>query len=357
MADIIIGKIMAIWQIIVTLKGTFLDIDGFGSFDEYGQLLVEYKRRHAKVTDTTHSANCFAGKKYSRRILSAIWDYIVSIITKIVFYHASEESTTKFGVLLGTKSSKSSKFFLKDLQKNNIQILTFLLKLSRKVGFQNLTGSIFCILSNIVCSKSEMKHKQIKIGPEIFLALDSILDNGLELASHSQDCWKHIFKCCQFISNIEEIVVKSNTISSPRVEKISNLKTRRSLEVNFDSRSQSEEIWLGFIGKPEKNQYENMTHILQEYKSNLKSDVLSGEVLTKCVNLLVYKIEKLFSDASSHLNLMSFLGYLRELCFQSHKELILLNSKNMFMKGLKSQETFYINQLSEAMLKCIRYIC
>ena len=113
---------------------------------------------------------------------------------------------------------------------------------------------------------------------------------------------------------------------------------------------------MGFIGKPEKNQYENIAHILQEYNIG-KSDVISGEVLTKCVNLLVHNIERLFSDASSHLNLMSFLGYLRELCFQSHKELILLNSKNMFVKGLQSQEAFYINQLSEAMLKCIRYIC
>ena len=351
---------MANWQIniLVHLKSTFSDVDGFGTVEEYGQLLVEYKRRHAKVTDTTTSVNCFAGKKYSRRILSAIWDYIVSITTKVVSYHASQEMTTKFGVLLGSKSSKTSKFFLKDSQKNNIQILTLLLKLSRKVGFQNLTGSIFCILSNIVCSRSEMKHKQIKMDLEILIALESILENGLELASHSQDCWKHIFKCCQFISNIEEKVVKSDTISSPRVEKTSNSKTRRSLEQSLDFRSQSEDIWLGFIGKPEKNQYENITHILQEYNiGNLKSDVISGEVLTKCVNLLVHNIERLFSDASSHLNLMSFLGYLRELCFQSHKELILLNSKNMFVKGLQSQEAFYINQLSEAMLRCIRYIC
>ena len=332
----------------------FLDVDGFGTIDEYGQLLVEYKRRHDNVPDTSMSDNCSAGKKYSRRILSAIWDYIMSITTKVFSYCESQEVASKFGVLIGSKNSKLSKISLKDLQENNIKILSLLLQLSRKVGFQNLTGSIFCTLSNFVCKKPENKQKQIRIDSKILLTLETILENGLELASHSQDCWKHIFKCCQFISNFEEYVLKLSRMSLPRIEKTSTSKIR-SLEPNFDSKYQKQEIWLGFVAKPEKNHYVNLNQIFKEYNICIqKTDVLTGEVLIKCISLLSCGMERLFSDASSHLNLMSLLGYLRELCFQSHKELILLNGKNVNLKS--SCGTYYISQLSDAMLRCIRYV-
>ena len=51
--------------------------------------------------------------------------------------------------------------------------------------------------------------------------------------------------------------------------------------------------------------------------------------------------------------MMSYIGYLRELCFQSHKELILLNNQKNIAPA-QNQETFLVSQLSEAMLRCIR---
>lgn len=67
----------------------------------------------------------------------------------------------------------------------------------------------------------------------------------------------------------------------------------------------------------------------------------------------LYDSFRLFSDASSNLNMMSYVGYLRELCFQSHKELILLNNKKSAGQT-NSQDTFLVSQLCETMLRCIR---
>ena len=321
--------------------------------DEFGQLLVEYKRKQCKVLDESEDAKCMAGKKYSRRILSAIWDYVVSISTKVVSSTASQEFQSSFGLLIGSNSTKISKSCLKDSQISNINVLSMLLKIARKVGFQNLSGSIFCLLSNISCnvSKPDKKSKTFKYSKDIILAFESVLENGLELASHSQDCWKHIFKCCQHINSIEKDLYIPDKLVSPRPEKEPFSKPKNSLELSFDMKTNSEEIWLGFIAKPETNKYENIEEILMESKIDMnKSENLQPEVLSKCIYFLTQKIEDLFSNASSHLNLMSFLGYLRELCFQSHKELILIGSR----KSVSRQDTFLVTQLSEAMLKCIR---
>ena len=123
---------------------------------------------------------------------------------------ASEDLTSNIGIILGTKNAKFAKHSLRDCVTNNIKILSLLLKISRKVGMQNLSGSIFCLLTNIICAthKTEKRSKFPKLEAEVILAFESLIENGLELASHSQDCWKHIFKCCQHIYTLEDNLFK-----------------------------------------------------------------------------------------------------------------------------------------------------
>ena len=319
--------------------------------DEYGQLLIEYKRKQIKVTDTIETEKEEAGRKFTRRVLSATWDYIVSICTKIASNSLSEEISSNISMILGSRNAKSARHSYKDSVINNIKTLALLLKISRKVGMQNLSGSIFCLLTKIICSnyKTEKRSKLPKLEAEVILAFESLIENGLELASHSQDCWKHIFKCCQHIFILENNLFKT-TKDSPRIEKASMSKTRSSLDKGaFETRTPSEEVWLGFIAKPETSQYENVSKILEEGNMDATNSILSQELLSKCIPFLTQSIENLFSNASSKLNLMSLLGYLRELCFQSHKELIVLKGGNA-----TKQETFLVSQLSEAILRCIR---
>ena len=333
------------------LNAILLDIDGFATVDEYGQLLIEYKRKQIKVADITETEKEEAGRKFTRRVLSATWDYIVSICTKVASSSFSEEISSNISMILGSKNAKSAKHSFKDSVTNNIKTLALLLKISRKAGMQNLSGSIFCLLTKIICSnhKTEKRSKLPKLEADVILAFESLIENGLELASHSQDCWKHIFKCCQHIFNLENNLFKTAK-TSPRIEKATMSKTRSSLDKgSFETRTHSEEVWLGFIAKPETSQYENVSKILEEGNMEATNSVLTQEILSKCIPFLTQSIENLFSNASSKLNLMSLLGYLRELCFQSHKELIVLKGGNA-----TKQETFLVSQLSEAILRCIR---
>ena len=224
------------------------DVDGFATVNEYGQLLVEYRRKYQEQSqDLNDSMKSLAGRKYSRRVLSAIWDYIISISSKIVSATSSKDLSSNISSILSSKVSKSSSLSQKEARSNTISILTLLLKISRTVGFQNLSGSVFCLLSNIACvdQKPEKKQKLLKLYTDDVLAMESVLENGLELASHSQDCWKHIFKCCQFINSIEEDLFKPEKLKNPKLERITSStssKERNSQESGFEPRSNSDDI-------------------------------------------------------------------------------------------------------------------
>ena len=100
-----------------------------------------------------------AGRKFTRRVLSATWDYIVSICTKIASNSLSEEISSNISMILGSRNAKSARHSYKDSVTNNIKTLALLLKISRKVGMQNLSGSIFCLLTKIICSNSKTEKK------------------------------------------------------------------------------------------------------------------------------------------------------------------------------------------------------
>ena len=338
----------------------FPDIDGFGRIEEHGQLLVEYRRLERRSSSNQvgeeEEDHILAGRKYARRILSAIWDHVISISSKVMSSSVSQELSANLGVLLSSKKTKSHKASLKEAQLRNIKVLQSLLRISKKVGFQNLTGSVFCLLTNIACHgpASQTSHKPVKnlkLSSESLLALESIITNGLELASHSQDCWKHIFKCCQYVRSVEDLMFspRLETAASPRLE----ARVRRGLEQSFDGRGQCEDGWLGFVAAPETEEYKAISDILTEAGLEPdKAETVQGRTASKCVCYLMQQIDKLFSSAASHLNLMSLTGYLRELCFQSHKELIALNNKAV-VAGVSRQETFLVTQLSEAVLRSV----
>ena len=182
------GNFLKIKKIFFIIQLSSSDIDGFGSTDEHGQLLIEYKRLQEKPLDSDKLQNIMAGRKYSRRILTAIWDYIISICTKVLSNSALQEIKSNLGAFLGSKRAKSSQTCLKEAQQINMKVLQSLLRVSKKVGFQNLSGSIFCLLSNEICLRMspDKKRKSSKFSCESILAVESVLSNGLELASHSQ---------------------------------------------------------------------------------------------------------------------------------------------------------------------------
>ena len=112
-----------------------------------------------------------AGRKYSRRVLSAIWDRLLSISSKVMSSSVSQELTSNLGSLLTSNKNKSLKNCLKEAQFRNIAVLQTLLRIAKKVGFQNLSGSVFCLLTNVACQPltSEKRRKNLKLSSHSLL--------------------------------------------------------------------------------------------------------------------------------------------------------------------------------------------
>ena len=184
------------------------------------------------------------------------------------------------------------------------------------------------------------------------LALEAVVVQGLELASHSPDCWKHIFRCCQLVATLEQNLSKAATGSSPRsIPGGRPIGSRDSIDSTTEFRSPAEEIFMGFSARPREDEVqESLSMLLIDAKVDIAGNmVLKEDILIQCINHLTHKIDKLFSSASSNLNLMSFLGYLRELCFQSHKELLLLSPSSQI-----TAPSLLISTLCEALLKSVK---
>jgi len=81
------------------------------------------------------------------------------------------------------------------------------------VGLQSRCGSVFSLLASAACPDSgdrgespgkrrlgrprgvlRLLQKQHKLHTSHVLSMDVLLGRGLELGSHSPDCWSHVFR-------------------------------------------------------------------------------------------------------------------------------------------------------------------
>ena len=330
------------------------DIDGFGSTEEHGQLLREYRRlQEGPSQELKVATSQLAGRKYSRRIISAVWDYAVSICSKVTSACAVSTSSS-LPSLLGTRKAKNGRGHLREAHLLHLRVLQGLLRLSRRVGYQQLSGSVFCLLTSEVNRGLGIPggRRANRVSTATMLALESVVVQGLELASHSPDCWKHIFRSCQLVARLEQSISKATTGASPRpLPGGRPLGSRDSIDSTTELRSPAEEIFMGFSARPREDEVqESLSMLLIEAKVDIVgNENLKEEILIQCINHLTHKIDKLFYSASSNLNLMSFLGYLRELCFQSHKELLLLSPSSPI-----TGPSLLISTLCEALLRSVK---
>ena len=338
------------------------DLDGMGSTEEFGQLLREYKRLELIHRDSDLIGEIDAGKKLTRRILTACWENIISIFSHPL---GNDDQGTlmqsSIGMLLGAKNSHRLRRAGKETKIKTLQGLRCLAKLTKYVGLQNRCGSVFCLLANAACPvsdkdtggsrrKKKSRKDVVKIYPEILLSMEILLCEGVEIASHAQDCWKYVFRCCQYISNLEQnqptpfLTIEKAGLSFP--SPLSSPSHQRS----------SERVNLGDTG-------ESINKILAKYVDKQSNNALSQEDTSKAINLLSQHIEKLFDAAATKLNMESYNAFLAELCFHSHKELICLypqKNQNLSTKLRKqgsvqeAEKCLFINNISEVVLKSVR---
>ncbi|XP_059476210.1 brefeldin A-inhibited guanine nucleotide-exchange protein 3 isoform X2 [Neocloeon triangulifer] len=384
----------------VALINLLTDVDGLSNNNQGGQMLTDIckLRRTTSVSETTLEVE--AGMKLSRRILTCCWNSMLTVLTNTIGEGCSETSgVTSLQLLLGTDRARSKHKLVREAVIASHEGLQIAARLSNILGLQSRSGAVFGLLASACCkenrhSKQEAhKHRlrRLKLlhkGTEKLhtthaLSMHVLLTTGLEVGSHSTDCWQHVFRCCTYVSTLEYYIFSQNEKLEKKttaiLSKSSKVETtsvdKLDLDV-LDDEQICEDVY-GFLTSSSGVATNNSSipDLLQESKADANSHgVLNQKYTGLVVSTLSQHVDRIFDEAAMQLNLKALIGFLSALCSESQLQLFSQSAvsassgketsksnahwwQQLITSGLKSNkfsDALLLNRITQVMLKCVR---
>ncbi|GFS27280.1 brefeldin A-inhibited guanine nucleotide-exchange protein 3-like [Elysia marginata] len=345
------------------------DLEGLGTTEERGRLMSEYREEYdgCDVPDADKERKVEAGKSLAASVMSACWPEVLNILSVMLNDPSSSGGVgggnaggggsvlgrPSLALLLATDSAQE------DVRRARSAICTSLNGLQRAaklccvLGLQQLCGNVFSQLARTSCVKEDFraataaattagdtgskshskassllssgvgstKTKLVRLHAAHVLSMDVVMTTGLEMGSHSADCWKHVFRCCAHISELEHTYFSqgNNQSSLPKVtaEAQKHL-TGQSTEA--DGSCDPDLYAVPVMAAVPVAPRINVPALIQQssLESGWDNSLAAGGVLTfaqasKALCGLSQEVDSLFEDAADKLCLEALLGFLKEL--------------------------------------------
>uniref|UniRef100_A0AAG5DLN3 SEC7 domain-containing protein n=1 Tax=Anopheles atroparvus TaxID=41427 RepID=A0AAG5DLN3_ANOAO len=289
-----------------------------------------------------------AARKIARRLLTCCWDSMVAVLTAGLGEAGSSHTARLMKLSKKTlrvkKESKSSGETLYALSLDGLHAAA---TLSNALSLQHLAGKIINLIASNVCQNA---------GPKIpashALSMDVVLSGGLELGSHSADCWLPVFSVCRHVTQLEHDLFSSqsstgSTVGNASSSGVGQCKDASSLDAKGDGREQSDRLHLSpysvdedetcvdvysFLQAPNTNTNINVITILKAYTGNDVINLTQTDT-AKMLCALSHQADILFSEAAERLSLPALQQFLKSLCRASREQLYRTTSMK---KGKKS---------------------
>ncbi|XP_053390612.1 brefeldin A-inhibited guanine nucleotide-exchange protein 3-like, partial [Mercenaria mercenaria] len=218
------------------------DIDGEGSHAIGGQMMRgSVLCEEDTGTPASDSELVKAGKLLASEILSTCWDGILDVLSVLLNGKSAIGVTNTFAIMIGTEGAKEESLRKREALCKCLDGLQTAAKLCCSLGLQERCEGVFALLANTSCVMEDFKHatfsppdratqkssillqskpKLVRLHAAHVLSMDAMMTTGLEIGSHSADCWKQVFRCCAFISELEHTYFSSgnNQSSLPRIQ-------------------------------------------------------------------------------------------------------------------------------------------
>ncbi|XP_071818615.1 brefeldin A-inhibited guanine nucleotide-exchange protein 3-like isoform X3 [Apostichopus japonicus] len=373
---------------------TFLkDIDGMGSQAVGGQLLQEASflyDQSAQAFLADHHPAPQAGSKFTRHILTAFWQNILSVLSVPISTNLSVEVKGQ------ESSSKESKSRDEDVLCLSLDGLRKAAELTCKLGLQKRCAGVFAHLAEASCtdtgsdSSNEKGNRSRKVWPSRTpsgmrlhavhaLSMDAILSMGVEMGSHSAECWKHVFRCCAYVSQLEHTqFTKDKGVPSPQtiIPKVNDSKAG---EATFDlGNLDSAPAYTPVSLPPDQSDFDSdqsVQDIVKKEKmekgfeiSSATGALLAPSCASKVLCSLSSSVDRLFEEAALKLNLKALLSFLQELCAASQLQLYNTYPTQKKVKSLviptspsksvstsdKAETSLHLYRMGDVILKCVR---
>uniref|UniRef100_T1KAA6 SEC7 domain-containing protein n=1 Tax=Tetranychus urticae TaxID=32264 RepID=T1KAA6_TETUR len=327
------------------------DIDGDsdtpGSYE-----LSDYRKLTQTSLQLTNPVNDGqnVGRIIARRVLDTFWDSIISIMESIFTSDANSSNQSPFLLILNHGSEKDNTE-RRSILINCLATLQTASKLCIALGLQSRCNGIFHLLSRSIlvsplskidkendiwienkgAKSNQSKKTPISLHVSQVLSLRSMLTAGLQIATHCEPCWDYMFQSCTFISELENEYFSSRTKKPLKSRLSSLLRSRKQSNDPLPEFSQIEvsSNFLGLETESDVNKcLEQCINAVINEKNGRKGDgILVDSLLERSLECLSHLSDRLFTEATSRLNLKSLLAFLEALISNSSRQINALSKK------------------------------
>ncbi|XP_061176274.1 brefeldin A-inhibited guanine nucleotide-exchange protein 3-like [Saccostrea echinata] len=357
------------------------DIDGLGNHEKGGQFLSSFSSVQTEDEIDNKDSLIKSGRMFARHVLSKCWDSILDVLSVLLNGKSSCGISSSLGLLLGTEGAKEESLRAREAICTSLNGLQRAAKLCCALGLQEYCGAVFCQLASTSCvtldtqrspvlerkslnKPTSHKPKLVKLHASHVLSMDVVMTTGLEMGSHSADCWKHLFRCCAFISELEHTYFSmgNNHSNLPKLQQ----------ETAVDSENQEN---INYIDEPELYSMSttaavpvapriNITELIRQsgIESGWERSITGGGVLnaaqsSKALCGLSQEVDRLFEEAANQLNLQALLDFLSELCDSSQHQLFSLTQQVPWEGGSRESQlppnSLHLYRLQEVLMKVV----
>lgn len=340
-----------------------MDRDGLDSRKIGGQFLCSYHdvedidRLSSSVGEVDNPLAVQAGTKFAYKILVVCGDAIVDVLSVLINGQNACGITSSLVLMFNAKEESRK---AREAICTSLEALRTTAKLACTLGVQEMCGAVFQQLAAASCVVEEVKQginsnkpklggisipslpnnkgKLVRLHAAHSLSLDLVLSTGLEMGSHSKDCWRHVFQCCAHISELEHNyfsagVSKVHTTAAKAVAqvKLEQIDDAYTMGYNMDFNDR-DGMFPSNLPLEHVTPEINVSELVQQSSADAgwDSSFSSGGVLTtdatsKVLCGLSQAVDRLFEDATNCLNMKALVNFLCELCAASQHQLSLFS--------------------------------
>ncbi|KYO19081.1 brefeldin A-inhibited guanine nucleotide-exchange protein 3 isoform B [Alligator mississippiensis] len=330
------------------------DIDGLGSSAIGGQLMASASTQSPLTQIRKTDDSVVAGVAFSRYLLIGCWKNLIDTLsTPLTGRMAGSSKGLAF--ILGAEGAKEQTQKERDSICMSLDGLRKAARLSCALGVAANCASALAQMAAASCVQEDKEEKETQEPSDAItqvkqkveqkleqmgkvqgvclhtahvLCMDAILNVGLEMGSHNQDCWPHVFRVCEYISTLEHTHFRDATSQSPFTITQSQHATG-GLQADYQSTDSPQDLTPEQETTLSNNPIIQPVSIQELIKERSKGrpfdfrggSLLSGSNAAKAVLTLSTQADRLFEDAADKLNLMALGGFLYQLKKASQSQL------------------------------------
>ncbi|XP_077207665.1 brefeldin A-inhibited guanine nucleotide-exchange protein 3 isoform X2 [Paroedura picta] len=330
------------------------DIDGLGSSTIGGQLMASASTQSPLTQNWKPDDAMVAGVAFARYLLTGCWKNLIDTLsTPLTGRMAGSSKGLAF--ILGAEGVKEQNQKEKDAICMSLDGLRKAARLSCALGVAANCASALAQMAAASCVQEEKEERETQEPSDAItqvkqkveqkleqmgkvqgvclhtahvLCMDAILSVGLEMGSHNQDCWPHVFRVCEYISTLEHTHFSDGT-SQPPVPITQTQQAIGGLHGEVPLTDSPQELLKEQEAARSNNPIILPISIQELIKDSSKGrsfdfrggGLLNGSNATKALLTLSTQADRLFEDAVDKLNLMALGGFLYQLKKASQSQL------------------------------------